>query len=45
MQSLTDKEILSIISPRKFVNGPYNVVCKTDEWAVVTLSYDGACAN
>ena len=39
---LDDEKILSVCSPRKMVGGPYEVVFKTDCWAIVTLSYDGS---
>ena len=39
---LDDKKILSVCSPKNMVGGPYEVVYKTDYWAIVTLDYEGA---
>lgn len=38
---LNNNIILSVCSPREFVQGPYTVVYKTEYWAIVTLEYDG----
>ena len=38
---LDDKTILSVCSPKGSVDGPYEVVYKTDYWAIVTMKYDG----
>ncbi len=37
---LDDKEILSVCSPKDKVSGPYEIVYKTDYWAIVTLKYE-----
>lgn len=37
---LSDKDILSVCSPREHVDGPYSIVFKGDNWAIVTLDYD-----
>ncbi len=37
---LEDRDILAVNSPREHVEGPYTVVYKTNEWAIVTLCYD-----
>lgn len=38
---LDNEKILSVCSPKNIVGGPYEVVYKTDYWAIVTLDYDG----
>ena len=38
---LDNEKILSVCSPKNMVGGPYEVVYKTDNWAIVTLDYDG----
>ena len=38
---LDNEKILSVCSPKNMVGGPYEVVYKTDYWAIVTLDYEG----
>lgn len=38
---LDDMKILSVCSPKNAVDGPYEVVYKSDYWAIVTMDYEG----
>ena len=39
---LNNNDILSVCSPRSLVSGPYSVVYKSNNWAIVTLDYEDA---